>query len=32
MMGWLRRRWLRLALIGVPVVLLAMLAVDVAVR
>jgi hypothetical protein len=32
MMGWLRRRWLRLAVIGVPVVLLAMLAVDVAVR
>jgi hypothetical protein len=32
MIGWLRRRWLHLALIGIPVVLLAVLAVDVAVR
>jgi hypothetical protein len=32
MIGWMRRRWLRLALIGVPFAVLAVLAADVAVR
>ncbi|MGH7751109.1 MAG: hypothetical protein ACREQ5_41045, partial [Candidatus Dormibacteria bacterium] len=32
MIGWLRRRWLRLALIALPIVILAGLAVDVAAR